>query len=30
MYIEEFYNTIKQIHFEELLHAGCKKTFEKV
>ena len=29
VFVEEFYNTIKQVHFEELLHASYKKTFEK-
>jgi len=30
VYVEEFYHTIKQIHCDELLHAGYRKTFEKV
>lgn len=30
IYVEDFYNTIKQIHCDELLHAGYRKTFEKV
>ena len=30
VFVEEFCSTIKQVHFEEPLHAGYKKTFEKV
>ena len=30
VFVEEFYSTIKQVDFEELLHAGYKKTFEKI
>ena len=30
VYVEEFYDTIKQIHCDELLHVGYRKTFEKV
>ena len=30
VYVEEFYHTIKQIHDDELMHAGYKKTYEKV
>ena len=28
--MEEFYDIIKQVHFEEILHAEYKNTFEKI
>ena len=29
-YVEEFYSIVHDIHERDLLHAGYKKTFEKV
>ena len=28
--VEEFSNTLQEVHGKELLHAGYKKTYEKV
>ena len=30
VYVEDFLNTLQEVHNKELLHAGCKKTYEKV
>jgi hypothetical protein len=29
-FVEEFYGLIQEVHEKELLHAGYKKTFNKV
>ena len=29
-FVEDFYSTIKEVHEKELLHAGYRKTYEKV
>ena len=29
-HVEEFYEIIREVHEKDLLHAGYKKTFEKV
>ena len=29
-YVEEFYQIIRDVHDKDLLHAGYKKTFDKV
>ena len=30
VFLEDFYKTIKEVHDNELLHAGYHKTYEKV
>lgn len=30
VYVEDFFKTIQDVHEKELLHAGYKKTFEKI
>ena len=29
-FVEDFYSTSKEVHEKELLHAGYRKTYEKV
>ena len=30
VYVEDFYQTIRDVHEKELFHAGYHKTYEKV